>query len=401
MWTLGIDVAKYKHNATLIDENGRAVFRNLSFQNNLEGLNKLLERIRDTGQSPAGVTVGMEATGHYWILLFQHLTAAGFDVKLINPIVTRARRNITVRGSKTDAADSFLIARLLRETGLKVSAVPSDETEKLRTLTRLRFECNQEATAEKLRLTALLDVVFPEYKDHFSDVFGSASREILSQFPTAEQVARVDVRRLTSLLSKASRGQMGRQKAVELKNAAQNSFACIGSNQILALEIRMIVERLNLVLAHIKELDNQISGYLVEQQALLMTLPGIADVWAPTILAEILPVFNPDRKDGGAAFVAMAGLDPRLNNSGSHTGKAKMSKRGSKYLRTAVMQAAAVAANISEDPMFKAIYDRHIEKGKSHLVAVSHVANKMLHVIFSVLKNKKPYEPHVDNAVSN
>lgn len=378
-----------------MDDDGKAVFRNLSFHNSLEGLEKLMESIRNTGQSPAGIIAGMEATGHYWVLLFQHLTANGFDVKLINPIVTRARRNITIRGTKTDAADSFLIARLLRETDVKVSAVPTDETEKLRTLTRLRFECNQEATAEKLRLTALLDVVFPEYKEHFADVFGNASREILSQFPTAEQVARVDIRRLTNLLSKASRGQMGHSKAVALKNAACNSFAAIHSNQVLALEIRMIVERLNLTLTHIKELDNRISGYLVEQQQLLMTLPGIAEVWAPAILAEILPVFNPERKDGGAAFVAMAGLDPRLNESGVHRGKSRMSKRGSKYLRTAVMQASVVAVNLAKDPMFRAIYERQTDKGKPYLVAISHVANKMLHVIFSVLKNKMPYEPRL------
>ena len=401
MWTLGIDVAKYKHNATLIDENGKNVFRNMSFTNDNEGLNKLLKRVSNAGQSPAGITVGMEATGHYWMLLFKHLTEEGFDVKLFNPIVTRARRNITVRGSKTDSADSALIARILRETDLKVSAVPCDEVQELRNLTRLRFECAKEATAEKMRLLALLDVVFPEYKDHFSDIFGAASREVLSLYPTAEQLAGVDVRRLTAILKKASRGQMGREQAHNLKEAAQQSFAFKNNNQMLALEIRMIIERLNLSLSHIKELDKLIGNYLVEQQQLLMTLPGIAEVWAPTILAEALPVFNPERKDGGAAFVAMAGLDPRLNNSGTHTGKAKMSKRGSRYLRTAVMQAAVVAVSISEDPMFKAIYDRHIEKGKPHLVAVSHVANKMLHVIFAVLKNNKPYEPHLDKTISN
>ena len=93
--------------------------------------------------------------------------------------------------------------------------------------------------------------------------------------------------------------------------------------------------------------------------------------------------------------MAMAGLDPRLRDSGQSKGKAHMSKRGSKYLRTAVMQAAAVAATVTRDPMFKAIYDRQIEKGKLHMVAVSHVANKMMHVIFSVLKNGIPYTPHV------
>jgi hypothetical protein len=70
-----------------------------------------------------------------------------------------------------------------------------------------------------------------------------------------------------------------------------------------------------------------------------------------------------------------------------------MSKRGSRYLRTAVMQAAEIAVFKSHDPLFTQVYERHIKRGKHHLVALTHVANKMLHVIFSVLKNNRPYTP--------
>lgn len=395
MWTLGIDIAKYKHNASLINDQGKTVFRNLVFTNDQKGLDKLLKLIEETGQAPEAITIGMEATGHYWMLLFRHLVEQGFEVKLINPIITKARRNIGVRGSKTDSIDSMLIARILRETDLKTSVVVKGEIGELRDLTRLRFECSQETTEEKLRLIALLDVVFPEYEDQFSDLFSVSSREILSQFPTAADLAKVDVRRLTSLLKKASKGQLGKSKAYQLKKAAISSFARTEINGNKALEIRIVVERINLAIEHIKELDKRIKGYFKELQLLLMTLPGIAETWAPTILAEVLTIFDPERSDGGSAFVAMAGIDPRLRNSGKYQGHAKMSKRGSKYLRTAVMQAAVVAALKSKDPMFKAIYDRQIEKGKPHLVAVSHVANKMLHVIFSVMKNKIAYKPHI------
>jgi len=401
MWTLGIDIAKFKHNATLLDEDGNKVFANFSFTNDQAGLTQLLDKITAAGQAPDQVVVGMEATGHYWILLFEHLVKEGFEVKLINPLVTRARRNITIRGSKTDALDSLLIARLLRDEALKVSAVPDAEISRLRTLTRLRYECAQEATALKLRLIALLDVVFPEYQEHFTDIFGAASREILSQFPTAAELAQVDVRRLTKLMNHASHGRKGRRDAQMLQQAAQNSFARDCTNRNLALEIRIIVERLNLTLEHIKELEREMQNYFVDLQNLLKSIPGIAEVWAPTILAEALPVFDPNRRDGGTAFVAIAGIDPRLRKSGKYAGKAKMSKRGSKYLRTAVIQAAGVAANISHDPLFKSIYDKHISKGKSHLEALSHVANQMLHVIFSVLKNKKPYVPIINHNVIN
>lgn len=393
MWTLGIGIAKKMHYATLLDHQGDNVFTNLAFTNDDDGVGKLLRRIAAAGKKPEDITAGMEATGHYWILLFQHLTEQGFEVLLLNPMVVRARQNITIRGSKTDPADSRLIARILQEPEVKISAVPDNNVAELRSLTRMRFELMQESVALKQKLTALLDLVFPEYKDFFSDVFGEASRQLLGQFPSAAAIAKADIRRLTNLMSKASRGRMGRQQAESLKQAARKSFARIQSNRNLVFQIRIILEDLNLNLRHIAELDKEAAGYFKELQELLMSLPGIGPVWAPTILAEALPFFHPDKKDGGRAFVAGAGLDPKLNNSGGKTGKAKMSKRGSKYLRTALLEAAEVAVNIVKDPLFLQIFERQRNKGKPYWVALSHVANKMCHVIFAVMRDQTPYKP--------
>ena len=121
-------------------------------------------------------------------------------------------------------------------------------------------------------------------------------------------------------------------------------------------------------------------------------------MWAPTILAEALPFFNPQRKDGADALVAAAGIDPRLNNSGGSNGKARMSKRGSKYLRTALLEASEVAVKISKNPMFLQVFERQMARKKPYWVALSHVANKMCHVIFAVLRDGKPYEPHLLSA---
>lgn len=393
MWTLGIDVAKRRHNATLLDEAGKTVFRNVSFPHSREGLDGFLNRLAATGQSPQGILVGMEATGHYWMVLFQCLSKAGYTVHVINPIVTAARRNVTIRGTKTDAVDSFLIARVLREENPKVSAIPEEDVQRLRDLTRLRFECAQAAMAEKQRLVALLDLAFPEYGEHFSDIFGTTSREVLAEFPTAEDLAKVDIRRLTRILKQASRGRMGRAHAERLKRAARESFALTGNTDTLALEVRFIVERLNLLIDQIAQLDKRLGQFLRDEQRLLRSVPGLGKVWAPTVLAEVLPVFHPELQHGAKKFVAAAGIDVRLHDSGEFAGKGKMSKRGSKYLRTAVMQAADVAVFLVKDPLFKAVYERQKARGKHHTVALSHVAHKMLHVVFSMLKNKRPYTP--------
>jgi len=392
MWTLGIDVAKRRHVATLLDEAGKRVFKNFSFAQSREGFKSLQHRIEVVDISTDNILIGMEATGHYWMIIYHCLADAGYQVRVINPMMTAARRNVGIRGSKSDSADSELIARILREADLKFSAVPDDKTRQLRDLMRLRFECAQTLVAEKQRLTALLDLVFPEYATNFSDIFGSASMEVLSQFPTAKDLAKVDIRRLTRILKEKSKGHMGREHAKKLKMSAKGSFAMNKSVDSFALEIRFIVQRMNLLSTQIEELAKQAKNHLKQEQKLLQSIPGIGPVWAPTILAEVLPVFHPEEKNGARKFVATAGLDVKLNQSGESKGRGKMSKRGSKYLRTAAMQAAEVAALVSRDPMFKGVYDKQRNRGKKHKVALSHAANKLLHVVFSVLKNRKPYE---------
>jgi transposase len=393
MWTLGIDVAKRSHRATLLDEDGQAVFRNLAVQHSREGVEQLCQRLAETGQPAADIRVGMEATGHYWMVLYESLVQAGYAVEVINPLVVAARRNITIRGTKTDSADALLIAHLLRETRLKVCAIPDRQVGQLRDLTRLRFQCAHTVKAEKTRLVSLLDLAFPEYRQHFADLFGAASRAVLAQFPTADELARVDIRRLTRLLKDASRGAFGRDQAQTLKASAKVSFALTHRSQHLSLEIRFVMERVNLLIDQIAQLDEQLQDLMTEQQSLLRSVPGLGPVWAPTVLAEILPVFHPEDQHGAGKFVATAGLDVKQFDSGDQVGRGRMSKRGSRYLRTAVMQACEIAVFKSHDPLFTQIYQRHIDRGKHHLVALTHVANKMLHVVFSVMKNNRPYTP--------
>lgn len=393
MWTLGIDIAKHSHCAHLLDDAGKERLAGFVFENSHAGLGRLELELELAGAPKEQLRVGMEATGHYWMVLYEKLTGLGYEVVLLNPLVTSARRNATIRGLKTDKTDAMHIAQLLREERLPVSALAQGEVRELRMLTRMRYDLAHQAVTVKLQLGALLDRAFPEYASHFSDLMGMASCAVLNECPTAEHLKAIDVRRLTRLIEKASKGKLGKAKATQLKQAAGASFALSGQSQVLALQIRLVVEQLNLLLKQIDELDARFEPFLKPQQELLRSIPGIGAVWAPTLLAELLPVFDPENQRGARKFVAMAGLDPKLNESGQSRGAATMSKRGSRYLRTAVLQASEVAALRSKDPLFNAIYTTQKQRGKSHAVALSHVAHKMLHVIFAVLRDNKNYKP--------
>jgi transposase len=67
MFYAGIDIAKNKHEASVIDADGRALLDSLSFSNTKEGCEKLLALFDQLGIAKGNVLIGMEATGHYWL----------------------------------------------------------------------------------------------------------------------------------------------------------------------------------------------------------------------------------------------------------------------------------------------------------------------------------------------
>lgn len=112
---IGIDIAKRAHVLSAVGEDGRPVIESFSFANTEAGFKKLLERLRKAGVVAGESLAGMEATGHYWIALFDFLTSHGYEAAVINPIQTDAFRDVwTVRKVKTDAIDAAMIADLVR-----------------------------------------------------------------------------------------------------------------------------------------------------------------------------------------------------------------------------------------------------------------------------------------------
>ena len=85
MYIVGIDIAKRKHEAAVIDESGTVIIKSFSFTNNCSGYNRLIGAIRKANLPLTEVQFAMEATGHYWLPLFARLQREGFLVQVINP----------------------------------------------------------------------------------------------------------------------------------------------------------------------------------------------------------------------------------------------------------------------------------------------------------------------------
>ena len=389
MYYCGIDIAKYKHEAAVIDEAGKALLDSISFSNTKEGCEKLPELFERLRISKDDVLIGMEATGHYWLSVHAFLLEQGYDVKVINPIQSEAFRKMYIRQTKNDSKDSFIIAQIMRFGQFSATELSEEVIVAMRQLSRYRLALVDSCGDCKRRVIALLDQVFPEYDSLFSDTFGVTSKEVLSKYPTPEDMLNVSTRKLTNLLEKASRGRFGREKAEQLKSAAASSFGVSFAKDAFAFQIKQLIEQLEFLEKQIEELEAQIAALLEQTGSYITTIPGIGETLGAIILSEIGDI---NRFDAPNKLVAFAGLDVKIVQSGEFTGtRQKISKRGSPYLRRAIWLAASRAAFCN--PILSEYYQSLRARGKHHLTAIGAVSRKMCNTIYTILKENRPWQP--------
>ena len=113
MYYCGIDVAKHRHELSVLDDAGETVL-SMHVANSQKGLEKLLDALASLKIEPENILFCMEATGHYWLALYCQLKELGYQLHVINPIQSDALRNLYVRKAKTDKKDALLLADLVR-----------------------------------------------------------------------------------------------------------------------------------------------------------------------------------------------------------------------------------------------------------------------------------------------
>lgn len=164
MQYLGIDIGKRAHEAALLDQDGNHLGNTVRFSNSHKGAEKLLDLINEHECLPDNTLIGMEATGHYWLSIHTFLKKLGFDIVVFNPIQSDSFRNFYIRKTKTDKVDAILIAQVIRMDVPNTSYISSEDTIKLKQLTRFRVSMVDQTSDIKRQIISCLDQVFPEYE---------------------------------------------------------------------------------------------------------------------------------------------------------------------------------------------------------------------------------------------
>lgn len=313
--------------------------------------------------------VAMEATGVYWKPVW-HILEDEFELVLANAAHIR-----NVPGRKTDVNDAMWIADLLAHGLIRSSFVPPAAIQELRDLTRTRKQLVREIAQHSLRIQKVLEDANLKLGSVLSDVLGRSGRAMLEAIVAGEtnperlaELALGTARNKTAALREALRGRITEHHRTMLK---------------LHLEVVNALQR------SLLELDATVGKALtpIKQRArLLTTMPGVSDLTARVMVAEI--GVDMSRFPSSGHLVSWAGLCPRNDESAGKRRSTRVRRSGT-WLKTALVTAAWAAIRVN-DSYLRAQFLR-IKARRGAKKAILAVAASMLTAAYFMLRDGVEY----------
>jgi transposase len=329
---VAVDVGKRKCVTCVMDQDGR-ISETSSYSNTAFDARKFAEYVVTRyGECKAVV----ESTGNMWLKTYEALESKGMEVKLANPLKTRAIAEAKV---KTDKLDSKILAHLLRADLIAECYVPSRDVRLSRALLGHRVNVTREQTRIKNRIHSLLDKY--DLESEYHEIFGAHGLRWL------------------------------------------HTLQLNGHDQV-------ILQSLLRQLEFLQDEEEKANGSIADDAShnpyvpVIMSMTGF-DYYSASVLAAY--IVDISRFPSPSHLVSWVGLCPSVHQTGSTLYMGKM-KGGNKKVRWIMTQAANTA--IRTDPRMQAYYERKLRR-HHHNVAVTHVANKMLRILWYMLREKRLY----------
>lgn len=381
---MGIDVSKYKHDCFVLSDFGEVVNEGYSFANNSDGFGKLEQELYLYGKG--NVRIGLEATGNYGINLKLFLEKIGFDFMEINPLLIKEySKSNSLRRTKTDKLDAKAIAGYLLKQCYRPHQTAFYNKFALKQLTRFRSRLVSIRSSYLVRMTNVLDCIFPEFKPLFEGKFSVTALYILAHYPTPEAISNMNSRSY-DILRRKSRGSFSMNKFVTLKELARNTVGVY--EKCYGVELETLLDLHSQIDCKIDRVEAEISQIVKELNPPTLSIKGIGEFSAAVIISEFGDF---SRFDNPGQMLSFAGLEPGYFQSGTSEHHGHMVKRGSPYLRNALLNCCRPLRLHNET--FAVYYRKKISEGKHESVALSHMAKKLVRLIFTLETKAIPFDP--------
>ena len=340
MRNIGIDIGKGKCIVCVVDGKG-AVLERTSYNNTLEDAKDFARRMKKEYGGKGRCQAACESTANMWLKTFEAFEESGVPIKLAN---TYKMKIISDTDVKTDPIDAQKIANALRVGIIPECYVAPPDLRDARELLRYRISMVQARTALVNYTHGLLDKydVMPDV----SKMYNKKAIRLLSQ--------------------------------VRLKKP--------NDDMILQNCVKRIAHATEEITRIEAEIDRQAAAN--ENAKLLMSMTGIEAFTAMLLASEIGEITRFKTAD---RLVSWTGMCPRVYQSGNVMHHGRMKKASNRRVNWIMIQAANVA--VRYDDRLKWFYQNaKARHGGNHPIAITHVANKMVRIIWKMLTAKEPYE---------
>jgi transposase len=384
----GLDWASTEHAVCVIDEKG-AIQAQFSVSHSAAGMSELRQRLRRFGE-PGEVQVAIERPSG---TVVDALVDAGHPVVPIHPNAMKASRpRYSAAQGKSDVADAFILADLLRTDGHRFRSLRSlsDETRALRALVRTRDDLVGQRVALANQLRALLESFWAGAAAIFADIDSPIALAFLARYPTPQSAERLGPKRLAAFL--ARHAYCGRRTAAELLERLRDappSLAGDAESETKGELVRSLVAVLEPLVCQLQRLTSALE-HAVEQHPdgpIVMSLPRSGRVNAAQILAEL----GDDRARFASdeQLAAEAGVAPVTYASGKHRSVA-FRWACNKRLRQAL---TCFADNSRHSSAWAAAsYTRARGRGCDHPHAVRILARAWIRVLWRCWQDRTRYD---------
>ena len=376
MYFIGIDISKYKHDCCIISAADQKVVSKVTIKNNKAGFDELLTIINSLS-NPEDIRIGFESTAHYALNLELFLESSLLTFMEVNPVlISEYKKSKTLRRTKTDSVDCESIARWLMTVEYKPHSKGFYHAYSLKSLTRLRDKLIRQRSFYLVKITNVLDHTFPEFKPFFNERLSKTALYLLENYGSAGKMARMNPASYEKLRS-LSRGKFSPQQFLRLKELAANTVGV--NNSIFDVELNSLLSLYKSLVKEINTIEKEINKLIEEVHPHYMSVPGIGPLSAAVIYSEYGDISN---FTNPGQMLAFAGIEPGINESGTESHGGKMVKRGSSQLRYTLINCCLPL--IRFDMTFATYYAKKRGEGKPHRVAITHVAKKLIRVIYAL-----------------
>ena len=379
---VGIDVAKFKHDFTVVTSDGEVIVESTTFKNDLKGFETIKDSLSNLDHSQE-IKIGLESTGHYHKNLVNFLTEQGYKVSVLNPYLVHGFiKSRTLRKQKTDNLDCMWIAKYLQSEDFKAYQSKLYPCEELKSLTRNRNKIVRERSNQLVTVTNCLDCIFPEFKGFFDGKLSKSALALLFEYNTVESIKNLTASKIQKVRDKHKGIRIG--KFFDIRDAAKITIGV--PNDSVSFIMKQAIYQIFSLDEILKSYDEQINKIMDDQNSVLESIPGVGRSSVASIIGEYN---NFQGFPDADKLLAYAGLECSRYQSGESDYHGHMVKRGSPFLRYTLMNLAISLKN--HNAIFKEYYLKKRNEGKNYRVALNHVVRKFLRIAFKLVSTNQKF----------